>query len=88
MLDALHILSIRGGESDVEGQSTGTTLTDQKHSPGLGACQCLKHLLTKYSISDSDVPLGRMLGALRFWFTKDLVRRTSYTYERNGTDGS
>jgi len=25
------------------------------------------------SVGDSDEPLGRMLGALRFWFTKDLV---------------
>jgi len=26
------------------------------------------------SIGDSDDSLGRMLAALRFWFTKDLVR--------------
>jgi hypothetical protein len=25
------------------------------------------------SIGDSDEPLGRMLAALRFWMTKDLV---------------
>lgn len=25
------------------------------------------------SIGDSDEALGRMLGTLRFWFTKDLV---------------
>jgi len=28
------------------------------------------------SIGDSQDPLGRMLGCLRFWFTKDLVRTT------------
>ena len=28
------------------------------------------------SIGDSDDDLGRMLGTLRFWFTKDLVRGT------------
>lgn len=30
------------------------------------------------SIGDSDEPLGRMLGTLRFWFTKDLVRAMVY----------
>ena len=29
---------------------------------------------TFISIGDSDEPLGRMLGTLRFWFSKDLVR--------------
>lgn len=28
---------------------------------------------TFIAIGDSDEPLGRMLGTLRFWFTKDLV---------------
>ena len=40
----------------------------------------LKHSLTPMcSIGDSDDELGRMLGVLRFWFTKDLVgfRRSS-----------
>lgn len=32
----------------------------------------LTHLL--YSIGDSEDQVGRMLGVLRFWFTKDLVR--------------
>lgn len=27
------------------------------------------------AIGDSDDPVGRMLGCLRFWFTKDLVRK-------------
>jgi hypothetical protein len=35
----------------------------------------------RYSIGDSDEPLGRMLGTLRFWFSKDLVR---YTREARG----
>ena len=30
------------------------------------------------SIGDSEDDLGRMLGALRFWFTKDLVRRITW----------
>jgi hypothetical protein len=29
--------------------------------------------LTFTSIGDSEDPVGRMLGTLRFWFTKDLV---------------
>ena len=28
----------------------------------------------QHSIGDSEEALGRMLGTLRFWFTKDLVR--------------
>lgn len=34
-----------------------------------------RQILTSPSIGDSEDPVGRMLGTLRFWFTKDLVRK-------------
>jgi hypothetical protein len=38
-----------------------------------------------HSIGDSEDDLGRMLGCLRFWFTKDLV---GCTYDARGCDAN
>jgi hypothetical protein len=40
------------------------------------------------SIGDSDEDLGRMLGCLRFWFTKDLVRCTRLGEECDADSGA
>jgi oxysterol-binding protein-related protein 9/10/11 len=39
--------------------------------------QNIAHCLILRSIGKSDDEVGRMLEVLRFWFTKDLVRRAT-----------
>ncbi len=49
--------------------------TRDLHSVSVSLTLLQRLLILLYSIGDSDEPLGRMLGVLRFWFTKDLVCR-------------
>jgi hypothetical protein len=55
-------------------QSTGTIWTGPTPSSGRHhrATLCWRLLADGRSIGDADDDLGRMLGCLRFWFTKDL----------------